>query len=370
MQGLLSYQADSGDPASEVIYTLNSTPSVGFLYNTNVSTTTPLAVGDSFTQADIDNGLIVYTNDATSSASDDSDGFSFTVTDGAAGAVGTFGITINEATPTLVTNAGLTVFESNANVSLQGLLSYQADAGDPTSEVVYTLTAVPAHGSLYNTNVSTTIALGVGDTFTQADLDSGFITYTNDGLDNASDGFAFTVTDDNSAAAVDSFSITINEGTPTVVTNAGLTVNEGCQCAASGPAHFPRRQQRSEQRSTLHADIGAVFRLPVQHQRFFNDASGHRHSFTQADIDSGFIVYSNDSTSNAPDSSDGFNFSVSDDNSPVVNSGFTITINEATPTVVTNAGLTVNEGVPIRRSRACSAIRRTAAIPPARWFTR
>ena len=188
IQGLLSYQADSGDPSSEVVYTLSSVPSAGFLYNTNVSTIIPLGIGDSFTQVDIDSGFIVYTSDATTIAPDSSDSFSFSVTDdNSSTANGNFSITISEAIPTVVTNAGLTVNEGDANTSLQGLLSYQADTGDPTSEVVYTLTSVPSAGSLYNTNVSTTTALGIGDSFTQADIDSGFIIYTNDPTSNAPD---------------------------------------------------------------------------------------------------------------------------------------------------------------------------------------
>ena len=180
LQGLLSYQADSGDPSSEVTYTLTSVPAAGFLYNTNVSTTTSLGVGSTFTQADIDSGFIVYTNDSTSSAPDDTDGFSFNVTDdNSSTASSSFSITINEATPTQVTNAGLTVNEGDANVSLQGRLSYQADSGDPASEVVYSLTSVPSVGFLYNTNESTTTPLGVGGTFTQADIDAGFIVYTS-----------------------------------------------------------------------------------------------------------------------------------------------------------------------------------------------
>ena len=349
LQGLLGYQADAGDPTSEVLYTLTSVPAAGSLYNTNVSTTTPLHTGDTFTQADIDSGFIVYTNDPTSDAPDATDGFSFTVTDdNSAAASDSFSITINEATPTVLTNAGMTVNEGDANTSLQGLLSYQADSGDPDSEVVYTLTSVPAVGFLYNSHVSSTTPLGVGDTFTQADIDSGFIVYSNDATSSAadsSDGFNFVVTDDNSSAASDTFSITINEGTPTLVTNAGLTVNEGdpnvplqglltYQADSGDPA--------SEVVYTLSSvpASGSLYNLNVSS----TTPLGIGDTFTQADIDSGSIVYTNDATSNAPDDSDGFSFTVTDDNSAAASDSFTITISEATPTRISNAGLNVNEG--------------------------
>jgi hypothetical protein len=68
---------DIDNIAAELTYTLTQTPQEGTL----LLNSTALDVGDTFTQADIDNSLLVYQNDGNE-ADIDIDGFGFTVSDG------------------------------------------------------------------------------------------------------------------------------------------------------------------------------------------------------------------------------------------------------------------------------------------------
>ena len=79
---------------------------------------------------------------------------------------------------------------------------------------------------MQNTSGSTTNSLTTNPnvdatTTTQDDINNGFIQYVNDGTgtDNTSDGFDFSVQDDNGTAATGTFSITITEGSASIDTN-------------------------------------------------------------------------------------------------------------------------------------------------------
>ena len=115
-----------------------------------------MSVGGTFTQADIDNGLLTYTdNNATSNFSDN---FSFTAADGHGGSVPTsnFAITITPV-PTVTTDTGF-VTPLGANTVLQGTMGgnvtsatmlITSDGSTPTANLTYTLTALPTDGTLY-----------------------------------------------------------------------------------------------------------------------------------------------------------------------------------------------------------------------------
>jgi hypothetical protein len=87
--------ADPDNAASQIVYTLLSTPLHGDLLRSG----TPLVGGDTFTQADITGGRVVYVHDGSSAASDS---FLFNVTDGEGGSIGTsrFAITITSGSVT------------------------------------------------------------------------------------------------------------------------------------------------------------------------------------------------------------------------------------------------------------------------------
>jgi hypothetical protein len=64
-------------------------------------------------------------------------------------------------------------------------------------------------------------ALALNDTFTQDDINTSKVTYTQDGTDN-NDSFSFSVAASPGAAATGTFTITFTEAATTITANTGL----------------------------------------------------------------------------------------------------------------------------------------------------
>ena len=109
------------------------------------------------------------------------------------GATATAELTIadNDNPPAIATNAGLTVDEGAATQTIGNTVLNVTDTEQPPAELIYTVTSLPVNGTLYLSGVE----VAVSDTFTQADIDSGNLTYTHDGSETTSDSFNFTVSD-------------------------------------------------------------------------------------------------------------------------------------------------------------------------------
>ena len=75
----------------------------------------------------------------------------------------------------------------------------------PGPMIVYTLTASPTHGTLMLAGAS----LQPGATFTQADIESGALTYRNDGSAATSDGFSYTASNGTTSISSTVFPITV-----------------------------------------------------------------------------------------------------------------------------------------------------------------
>src|SRR4029079_10226384 len=84
--------------------------------------------------------------------------------------------------------------------------------------LVYAITAGPFHGSIRVSGLPTA-------QFTQQDIDSGLVSYQNDGLDNSADSFDFTVDDGKGAVSSATFNITIRQNTGDF--NQNLVVDAG-----------------------------------------------------------------------------------------------------------------------------------------------
>ncbi|MGQ0667845.1 MAG: cadherin-like domain-containing protein, partial [Nitrospiraceae bacterium] len=146
---------------------------------------------NSFTQAQIDAGQVVYVHNGSFTVSDT---FTFTVSDGAGGNIGatTFGITVTpvNTVPTLSTNTGSTVTQGSSDVITSSELQV-TDLDNQPAQLVYTVTTAPLNGHL-----ELTTAPGVAiTTFTQADINAGRLLFVHSGAVSTSDSFTFTVSD-------------------------------------------------------------------------------------------------------------------------------------------------------------------------------
>ena len=185
---------------------------------------TALGVSDTFTQADIDAGLVTYDHDGSETVSDS---FDFSVDDGAGTSTsGTFNITVTPVNDeeVLATNTGTTVNEASTGNVITTAMLETTDVDNTAAQLIYTVTAATGNGTL---RLSGT-ALGVSDTFTQADIDAGLVTYDHDGSETVSDCFDFSVDDGAGTSTSGTFNITVTpvNDEEVLATNTGTTVNE------------------------------------------------------------------------------------------------------------------------------------------------
>ncbi len=128
------------------------------------------------------------------------------------------GGTSANADPVVVNNSGMTVGTGTTTAITPADLQ-STDADDNNADLIYTLTSLPANGTLYLSGSP----LSVGSTFTQGDIDSGLVTYGEMGGSPATDSFDFVVTDPNGGyTAPHTFTITIT-GVSTTTYNVGVT---------------------------------------------------------------------------------------------------------------------------------------------------
>lgn len=119
-----------------------------------------------------------------------------------------------------VTGAGQTFAENSAGNVINSATLLTSDIDNTTAELVYTLNTIPVNGILRLNGV----ALNIGDTFTQADVDAGVVTYDHDGSETSSDSFGVSVDDGLGAASsvLSNFAITpVNDNTPVITSNSG-----------------------------------------------------------------------------------------------------------------------------------------------------
>ena len=102
-------------------------------------------------------------------------------------------------------NAGATVDEGSTGNVVDNTMLLTTDVDNTAAQLVYTVKATTSNGTL---RVGGT-ALGISDTFTQADIDAGQLTYDHDGSETVSDSFDFTVDDASGTSSSGTFNITV-----------------------------------------------------------------------------------------------------------------------------------------------------------------
>jgi hypothetical protein len=212
---------DPDNSPDQLTYTATAGPAHGTLLLNGTAATT-------FTQADINAGNVSYLNNGRVNTSD---AFTFTVSDGQLSTASTtFNIVVTTVNnpPTVMTNAGLIVAKGSSAVIGHAALD-TADPDNTSSQLVYTISAAPTHGTLQLGGQAVT-------TFTQADLDAGRVSYVNDGSAATTDGFTFTVSDGTVSTGSAAFAIAVDTVPQVTLSPADTSAFAGSPVALTAAA--------------------------------------------------------------------------------------------------------------------------------------
>jgi hypothetical protein len=239
---------------------------------------------------------------------------------------------------TLTTNIAMTVaqdgFAALATIYLETI-----DSEAPDSALTYTLTSLPAEGTLYLAGV----ALNINDTFTQADIGNALITYDHDGTPApGSDTFGFSVSDGYNTAISGTFTVNIIAApatTPILVTNSLLSLNEGASAIITG-AYLDTNDGNTPDTGLTYTVTGTSANGTLYRNGI---ALGINNTFTQQDITNNLVTYTH---AGAEIFTDNFSFTVSDGTTTLGPVSFNIAINpvnDQAPTNITISNASVNE---------------------------
>lgn len=316
---------DPDNSATQLTYTVGNVTGGRFELVTN-----PGAAIISFTQADINNGLIQFVHNG----SENSPSYAVSVSDGIAPAtvpttvsIGSF-TNVNDA-PVLATNT-LSITEGGT-VTLSAVNLSTTDPDTSTTELTYTVSNI-AGGQFKLNGVAAT-------SFTQDDINNGKVQFVHDGGETAP-SYAVSVSD---GIALATTPTTVNIGTfsnvndsPILATNT-LSITEGATVVLSSsnlnvidPDNTPAQLIYS-----ISALTGGRF-------EFVTNPGVAITSFTQADINSGAVQFVHDGGENPPS----YQVSVSDGIAPAtapaivsIPQGSFVSVNDA-PTISTIANQT------------------------------
>jgi hypothetical protein len=174
---------DNVSTHAQETYSIVTAPAHGTLLKSGSATS-------SFTQADIDNGLISYHENGSVASSDS---FVFKVTDAAGNLTADqqFQFQISPppdtTAPALTHDSTLTISAGTTASITSSLLQFDDNTSMHAQET-YSIVTGPAHGTLLKSGVATT-------SFTQADIDNGLISFHENVTGATSDSFTFNVTD-------------------------------------------------------------------------------------------------------------------------------------------------------------------------------
>lgn len=206
--------------------------------------------------------------------------------------------------PTITTNTGITLNEGAMETI--GSSELQADDPDTVNDTLqYVVTAGPSNGQLeLTTNPGTPIT-----SFTQAQINANQVVYVHDGSDTTSDSFTFDVQDGSGNNVTgQTFAITVNavdDGAPILTVNDGISVNQGATATIGSTA-----LQATDADTNDDNLVFAVTSGPSDGQLELTTNPGAPiTSFTQAQINTGQVVYVHD---NSYVISDSFDFEVQD----------------------------------------------------------
>ncbi|MEG3640982.1 cadherin-like domain-containing protein [Magnetococcus sp. PR-3] len=301
-----------------------------------------LSAGDSFTQEQLDAGLVTYSHHGGELSSD---AMGFKVYDGTNDSSGysgsaTFSITVSpvDDPPVIEINSGFTVTEGRQDRVIGSNLLSATDADNDALQVIYTLTTLPVSGTL---KLDGTV-LALEEHFTQADINSGLLTYSHDGSASESDSIGFSLEHLGEAVVTGqvAISITTVNDPPTLDINTSVGVDEEGQVTLSTAV---LSASDVEQTATELSYI--VTALPLYGEIRLNGSSlSINGAFTQAELAAGEVSYHHNGSETTADS---FSFTLSDGDDGALTGqsvALVVTAVNDAPQLSVNSGLTVSQG--------------------------
>ena len=315
---------DADNSADELVYTIDSEPSYGSLWNVE-DTDFELGNTDTFTQEDINLGYIEYRNDGSHESHDS---FTFSVTDGMIGGGGiSYNIDIGlvDDEPVQINNVNGAVDEG-ATVTIDNSNIQYTDEESSASELIFEMTSGPSQGSLKLNGTD----LSVGDTFTQDDIDQDKLTYEQDGSDplggsgSSNDQMEFSLTQDGDAMTSDEFvfdiDVTYSDDAPVIHTNDAGVLDEGSSLTVGSTLLDISDEEDSD------TDLQIIIDDLPDHGTLSLDGTPLNvgDQFSNQDLIDNKVEYQNDGSENTTDS---FEFTMLDISAGYPNNTFSFTIN-------------------------------------------
>jgi hypothetical protein len=238
--GVLSLAArlvstDSDTPSDQLVYTVRSLPAGGTL---QLDSTT-LAVGSTFSQADVADGRVTYRQSGAEVATDS---FTWTLSDGSntlpATGAATFAITVTAVNdlPVIVNNPLTTIAEGATDVLTMTRLLV-TDAED-TVPLEFTFVAA-THGALEKrVGAGPFVAMAANAKFTDADIAAGNVRFVDSGIDdvplaagqNTTASFSWRVKDSEGGFNPSSTTANVSTYTVTAVDDAPVITWRASRC--------------------------------------------------------------------------------------------------------------------------------------------
>ena len=355
---------DIDDADSALQYTVVSTPAYGELKRVS----SVLGAGASFTQADINSGLISYTQ-TDNSGRPVTDGFVFSVVDdeglGVSGQNFVISITLNSA-PVISAGGVLNYLEDDPATPVSGVSLSDADNDLITGAIVQ----ISSNYQINEDSLGFSDQNGITGTFTdatgtmtltgnaslaayQAALAS--VTYFNDSQNPAelTRTVTYQVTDDfglQSAPATAAVNVARVNDAPTQVANTGLTILTGdTQVISANELQYTDIEDGAASigYTLVNAPAGALLlnnvALSVSDSFTQDDINNNRISFTAgAPGSDSFTVNVRDSGNAGPDGVV-FAVTVSANAPPVVTAGATLNYSENAPATVIDSGISITD---------------------------
>ena len=313
---------DEDSSPNDLVFTVNRPPAQGSVSNNGVT----LLQGGTFTQQDVNNGLVTYTDGRPGLTSSPSDSFDYDVRDETNTTVPSqhfsIGVTLRNDRPVQVASGPLQNVVENGAGTIAGADLQWRDEDNPPATVMFAVVAAPSHGQLI-LGGSPILANG---TFTQADVDAGLLVYKHDGSQTTSDGFSYTVTDGVSTPVAGALTVQITavDNAPQLKTGQAFDVAAGRDRQITGDLSalaFPAGEIAVlDQDSPVSEIVLKLTNAPTRGRLEKRDGAvatiNQNETFTLQDVKDAKIFYVHDGVDLYQDATDAFTVMANDATTP------------------------------------------------------